>query len=92
MSKEMLRKLIGEFTPEGLVRFLRAKNPKLRFPMESIDFINLNGTFTNGIKLAGGELEDGSFVACSFYVKKELTERSSKKAQYEVGKKILKLQ
>ena len=49
-------------------------------------------TFTQGRKLAEGQLDDGTFIVCSFLVEKELTEHSGKKAQYTLGKKILKEQ
>ncbi len=90
MSKEILKDIINNFSPDKFITFFRVKNNKLRFPNEEIDYIETDDNFTQGRKLAEGKLEDGDLIICSFLVKKELTERSGKKAQYELGKKILK--
>ena len=99
MSKDILQSIINEFDVENFIQFFRTKNDKLRYPDESIASIpageivrskDAPATFTQGRKLAEGELDDGTFIVCSFLVEKELTERSSKKAQYNLGKKILK--
>lgn len=93
MSKEILQSIIDEFDVEKFIRFFRLKNSKFRFPNEDIAHI-LAGDFTQGRKLAEGQLEDGEIIVCSFLVGANgnlpLTERSSKKAQYEEGKKVLK--
>ncbi|MGQ9702611.1 MAG: Eco57I restriction-modification methylase domain-containing protein, partial [bacterium] len=88
-AEEILRSIINEFDVEKFIRFFRLKNDRLRFPNEGIASI-LAGDFTDGRKLAEGKLDDGEFIVCSFLVKRELIERSGKKAQYELGKKILK--
>jgi type I restriction-modification system DNA methylase subunit len=47
--------------------------------------------FKDGSKLGEINFSDGdSLIICAFEVKKELSERAGKKAQYEKGKKILK--
>jgi type II restriction/modification system DNA methylase subunit YeeA len=46
--------------------------------------------FYNGEKLGEINFEYGNLIVCSFQVKQSLSERSGKKAQYELGKKILK--
>lgn len=92
-SKQILESIINEFAPEKLESFFRQKNDKLEFPTRGLlPAPEQVKDFTEGKLLAEGELEDGKLIVCSFLVNKELTERSGKKAQYAVGKKILKEQ
>jgi len=78
----------GIFDLEKFIRFFRAKNNKLSYPKEQLYYTGDN--FVNGRKLAEGKLDDGELIVCSFLVKDNLTERSGKKVQYQLGKKILK--
>jgi hypothetical protein len=78
----------GIFDLEKFIRFFRAKNNKLSYPKEQLYYTGDN--FANGRKLAEGKLDDGELIVCSFLVKDNLTERSGKKVQYQLGKKILK--
>jgi len=87
-SKEILRGLINKFDNAEVIRFFRSKNDRLSFPHESLYYEDKN--FSDGKKLAEGKLPDGSFLVCSFSIQKDLTERSGKKAQYELARKILK--
>ena len=89
-AKDILRLIINEFEVEKFIKFFRLKNNKLRYPDEFFDYDDAENNFTEGRKLAEGKLDDGELIVCSFLVKKELTERSGKKAQYDQGKKILK--
>jgi len=93
----------GKFNPEGFIKFFRAKNDKLEYPNAQLDYKDADlsavmetaqaeNNFSEGRKLAEGKLTDGELIVCSFLVNKELTERSGKKAQYTLGKKILKEQ
>jgi len=91
-SKQILESIINEFAPEKLESFFRQKNDRLEFPKDSLPVPEQASDFSDGRLLAEGELEDGKLIVCSFLVNKELTERSGKKAQYAVGKKILKEQ
>jgi len=91
-SKQILESIINEFAPEKLESFFRQKNDRLEFPKDSLPVPEQASDFSDGRLLAEGELGDGKLIVCSFLVNKELTERSGKKAQYAVGKKILKEQ
>lgn len=91
-NKEILQSIINEFTPEKFKGFFRRKNDKLQFPDASLPVPVQTSDFSEGRLLAAGELEDGKLIVCSFLVNNELTERSGKKAQYALGKRILKEQ
>ncbi len=92
-SKEILQSIINKFDINGFIGFFRAKNDSLAYPNKPLlDYDELKDSFTEGRKLAGGKLDDGELIVCSFLVKQNLTERSGKKAQYILGKKILKEQ
>ena len=92
-----------KFDIEKFIKFFRAKNDKLKYPDAQLDYkdaylsavtetAQAENNFSEGKKLAEGKLTDGELIVCSFLVNKELTERSGKKAQYTLGKKILKEQ
>lgn len=85
----ILYNLIQHFQLEAFNTFFRQKNDHLTFPNTPIP-THPNEPFTNGTKIAEGQLPDGKLIICSFLVQKDLTERSGKKAQYELGKTILK--
>ena len=89
-SKQILESIINEFALEKLESFFRQKNDRLEFPKDSLPVPEQASDFSDGRLLAEGDLGDGKLIVCSFLVNKELTERSAKKAQYAVGKKILK--
>jgi len=101
MSYEILKNIINDFNVEKFTRFFRAKNDKFKYPNELMDYDKAKNNFTlldskhltgfaEGRKLAEGKLDDGELIVCSFLVKQPLSERSGKKAQYELGKKTLK--
>ena len=87
-AKETLQSIIESFNLEKFETFFREKNNFLSFPNEPTGFVDDN--FTDGVKLAEGKLEGGNLIICVFKSLKELSERSSKKAQYALGKKVLK--
>ncbi|MDD3662722.1 MAG: Eco57I restriction-modification methylase domain-containing protein [Candidatus Pacebacteria bacterium] len=91
MSRAILEDIIRDFNPEKFVRFFRAKNSFLFYPAkESLDYYK-DENFKDGLKL--GEIKfsvDEKLVVCIFKVNKSLSERSGKRAQYELGRKILK--
>lgn len=98
-AKDILQSIIdlpnneaGKFDTHKFIKFFRAKNDKLRYPDEILGYEDVENNFSEGRKLAEGNLTDGELIVCSFLVNKELTERSGKKAQYTLGKKILKEQ
>ena len=86
-----LQALINNYNDDKLEYFLREKSDILEFTSEELSFdkekfIN----YDNAKLLAKSDLPDGSFVVCTLHVIKNLTERSSKKDQYELAKNILK--
>jgi len=88
MSIEILRQIIEDFSPEEFINFFRIKNSNFR-PLE----INLgieNEDFSLSKKIGEIQFKNNNIIFCTFKVLKELTERSGKKKQYEIGKKILK--
>src|SRR3989339_181200 len=91
MSREILEDIIKDFNPEKFVRFFRAKNSSTFLPIkENLDHYK-DANFKDGIKL--GEIkfsEDDKLIICAFKAGKSLSERSGKKAQYELGRKVLK--
>jgi anti-anti-sigma regulatory factor len=98
-AKDILRSIInlpnnedGKFDTQKFIKFFRAKNDKLEYPDEILGYEDVENNFAEGRKLAEGNLDDGKLIVCSFLVNKELIERSGKKAQYTLGKKILKEQ
>jgi len=93
-GKQILESIINneEFNLKAFESFFRQKNDKLRFPDVPLPAPEQTEDFSGGRLLAEGQLDDGKLIVCSFLVNKELTERSGKKAQYAVGKRILKEQ
>lgn len=88
MSKDILKNIIEDFDVKKFFNFFRTKNNRLRYPDEELNYDE--EFFNQGRKLAEGALDDGELIVCSFLVNKELTERSGKKAQYTLGKRILR--
>ncbi|HOK57061.1 MAG TPA: TaqI-like C-terminal specificity domain-containing protein [bacterium] len=89
MSNEILKDIINDFSVDKFIRFFRLKTKKFSLNREELLKYN-NDLFTEGSKLGEINFEYDKLIICAFRVKKELSERSGKKAQYEVGKKILK--
>ncbi len=88
-AKEMLQDIIGNFSPDKFERFFRNKSRKFKSVNKSID--DNDEHFRDVKKIGQIEFEDTTELSVySIKVKKTLSERSSKKAQYEKGKKILK--
>lgn len=89
-SKEILNDIINNFEPSKFVKFFREKSRKFKPLGHSLSNYN-NEDFTAGTILGVISLEDSTeFIICNFKVIKPLSERSGKKAQYILGKKILK--
>ncbi len=91
-SKEILKSIINNFDINKFELFFRQKNDKLRFFYEDLNIkIGDNSNdFKECKKIAEGKLDDGNLIIYSFLVGKALKERSGKKLQYDLGKKILK--
>lgn len=88
MSRQILQDIIGDFQAEKFTRFFRIKNDKFQHPNQPLHYEGAN--FSEGKKLEEIVFEDSHLIVCSFRANQALSERSGKKAQYELGKKILK--
>jgi len=90
-SNAQLEKLIKDFSYDNLEYFFRSKLYSVSISKENYPIDNT--VFSEGIKFAefktSGDNKDQIVVYC-FKVNKDLTERSGKKAQYDLAKKILK--
>jgi len=89
MSKEILQSLIENFDLQRFRRFFSEKNKKFRPSEDNLDYY-CDDNFSTGQKLGELYLKNGNLLICAFKVKRELSERSGKKAQYNLGKAILK--
>jgi len=89
MSKDILQSVIKNFDLQRFRRFFSEKNKKFRPSEDNLDYY-CDDNFSNGRKLGELYLEDGNLLICAFKVKRELSERSGKKAQYNLGRSILK--
>lgn len=92
MSKEILKDIVKGFAIEKFILFFRRKNTSFKptqecLPCNDKDFDN---DFTSGEKIGEIKFQDNNLIVCAFQVLKELTARSGKKKQYELGKKILR--
>ncbi|MBU4485532.1 MAG: Eco57I restriction-modification methylase domain-containing protein [Candidatus Delongbacteria bacterium] len=88
MSRELLKNITENFSISALKSFFRDKMRDFKPVTEDLYCEKEN--FTDGIKLGETNFGDDNLVVCAFKSVKELTDRSSKKSQYEVAKKILK--
>ncbi len=91
MSRKMLENIINDFQVEKFTDFFRLKNNKFR-PVEEDIVIGEVDKFSNGFKIGEIPFEYKKLGIYAFQVKEELSERSGKKSQYELGKKILKIE
>jgi hypothetical protein len=90
MSREIIQDIIDDFSVEKLVLFFRGKNRSFRTLQEDLSFYN-DQYFIKGSKLGEINLSSSeTLFVCSFLLNQPLSERSSKKSQYEKAKKILK--
>ncbi len=90
MNNQLLHKLINQFSNESLIAFLSDKNPNFeptRQPRQEYESEDFSQAFEVG-ELPFGRSE--SLGVYSFSVNKALSERSGKKAQYDLAKKVLK--
>ncbi len=90
MNNIHLQKLIQDFSPEQLSRFLADKCTLFAGIKETLSSYD-DDFFQGGIKL--GEIRFELFeeiIVCAFKTNHTLSERSGKKAQYEKAKKILR--
>jgi len=87
--KEILKEIVANFSTDKLLHFFRFKNRNFKPLLEDLPNYETED-FTDCKKLGVINLQDNNLIVCTFKVLKELTERSSKKKQYELGRKILK--
>ncbi|MEN6579719.1 MAG: class I SAM-dependent DNA methyltransferase, partial [Anaerolineaceae bacterium] len=90
MNNAHLQDLIKDFSPQKLVPFLREKNRNFRPTPERLSDLDLD-QFSQGEKI--GEIPFSQYENLGIYaikVTRNLTERTGKKDQYDLAKKILK--
>ncbi len=90
MSREILQDIISDFSPDKFAKFFRAKNRSFSPRQESFSQYN-DPAFADGLKI--GEIAfsaDEKLLVCVFQSLRPLSERGSRKAQYEKGKRILR--
>jgi len=91
-GREILEKIIEDFRIDKFIDFFRRKNKSFKILREELkDKDYEDDYFTEGKLL--GEIEFSKaekLIVCAFKASKPLSERSSKKAQYERGKKLIK--
>ena len=88
--KQILGNIINNFQLEGFHKFFSAKSSEYRIIDEELSHYNQDG-FSNCRFL--GEISFEKYeemIVVSIKVSKSLTERSGKKAQFQIAKKILK--
>lgn len=84
----ILEKIINDFSIDNLVRLFQNKTTKFRMLESSAS----QPLFTDGLLLGEFGCGDESVCIFTFKTHQPLTERSGKKAQYELAKKMLKEQ
>lgn len=89
MSIQILQNIINDFDLNRFRLFFREKNRGFKPSYDILEHENESG-IVNGETIGVIPFENGNLSIYTFKIKKELTERSGKKTQYELGKKILK--
>lgn len=89
MSKEILDDIIRNFTPEKFRDFFRDKNRNFSPREEELNEYDTD-IFSSCHKIGEIKFENQNMLFVHIKTANELTERSSKKKQYELAKKILK--
>jgi hypothetical protein len=91
-TKELVEQLTRSFKVETLVSYLSANCPKFRPVKQDLsEFAPEDSSIEEITQIGTAEYDNASriiFVTCK--IDKDLTGKESKKAQYELGKKILK--
>lgn len=90
MNNQMLQKLIDQFSNKGLIDFLSDKNPAFK-PNRRLMQEYSSEDFSQALDVGELPLEHAEILGVySFMVNKALSERTGKKAQYDLAKKVLK--
>ena len=87
-TKSNITKLIEQFSTDNLVQFFRSK--ARTFTQTDFVVSTDKADFTDGLQLGEFKTDISELAAYCFKVQKPLSERSGKKAQYELAKRILK--
>jgi len=91
-GRKILEDIIESFSIEKFIHFFREKNRNFRPLRENLHYYK-DDYFTSGEIIGEIEFQNekkDKLITCAFQSLKELTERSGKKKQYELGKRILK--
>src|SRR3990167_6451785 len=91
MPREMLQDIIASFSPEKLITFFRRKSTSFRQAREEYTEFSRE-QFRDVTKLGEIKFADemkSNLIIVTARVMKPLSERSGRKAQYDLGKKIL---
>lgn len=90
MNQDILKDIINDFDPHKFIRFFRAKNTSFIPKDESLPF-ERESIFSHG-KLIGEipfPKEASNLIICTISTNNTLSERTGKKAQYELARKYL---
>ncbi len=88
-----LDKLIKEFSVENLSNFLRTSIPSFKPDNEELDYLfpeNIYDKYEAIVKIGEAEIDKDDLIVIACKTNEPLTERTGKKNQYEIAKKILK--
>ncbi len=89
----LINSLIEDYSNRNLILFLRSKIPGFRPEEEDLDYLfddERYDKYSEIKKLGEAEIDHDDLIVLSAKTKEILTERSGKKKQYEIAKKILK--
>jgi len=89
-ARQILESVINNFSVDTFSRFFREKSRQVAVQNENYSRYN-DDDFKSALKIGEINFQDNdSLIVCIFEVKKELSERTGKKVQYEKAKSILK--
>jgi len=89
-ARQILESVINNFSVDTFSRFFREKSRQVAVQNENYSRYN-DADFKSALKIGEINFQDNeSLIVCVFEVKKELSERTGKKVQYEKAKSILK--
>lgn len=91
-KRELLQELIERFEINKFTRFLSAANSAFKPVTEDYShYLDTEGYFSDFTKAGQIEFKDGGqLLICTIFCDKPLTERTGKKKQYDLAKKVLK--
>ena len=92
MSSSSLKRIINNFSIEDFKQFFRAKADKFKPSDSRISVEEFTNYFGEGKNLGTIQYDGESVLIAAFKSYSELSEKTSKKRQYDVAKKILKME